>query len=307
MAGHESPLLYDEAEALVGEQVHDLFPPETADRFYGVVQKALETGDLQKIEYRLDVRAGERWFEARVVPLETRISGKRVAIWVARDITERREREQELKRQNRRLDDFASFVSHDLRNPLSVARGRLELAREECDSEHLDAVARAHERMEKLINDLLKLSRSGRPVNDVEPVRLDDVAEECWRNVETEGARLVTDTEKEVRADRSQLQHMMENLMRNSVEHCDDEVTVTVDRIDDEETDGFYVADDGPGIPEGVRDDIFESGYSTSEGGAGLGLSIVEEVAETHGWEVEVTESEEDGTRFEVTDVEFGE
>ncbi|TKX51742.1 PAS domain-containing sensor histidine kinase, partial [Halorubrum sp. SP3] len=56
---------------------------------------------------------------------------------IARDITERREREEELQRQNERLEKFARVVSHDLRNPLNVVEGRLELARSECDSDQL--------------------------------------------------------------------------------------------------------------------------------------------------------------------------
>ncbi|MFB6175951.1 MAG: GAF domain-containing protein, partial [Halobaculum sp.] len=59
-----------------------------------------------------------------------------------------RRRESELQRQNERLEEFASVVSHDLRNPLNVADGNVELAQEECDSEHLDTVARALDRMD---------------------------------------------------------------------------------------------------------------------------------------------------------------
>jgi len=66
-----------------------------------------------------------------------------------------------LSRQNERLEAFASIVSHDLRNPLNVAAGELELAREEYESEHLDAIARAHERMDTLISELLTVARHG--------------------------------------------------------------------------------------------------------------------------------------------------
>jgi signal transduction histidine kinase len=68
--------------------------------------------------------------------------------------------------------------------------------------------------------------------------------------------------------------------------------------------DGFYVEDDGPGIPVEDRERVFDAGYSTSEDGTGLGLRIVSEVADTHGWRVAVTESERGGARFEVTGVD---
>ena len=318
IAGEESPLLYIEADNLVGQCVHDIFDSDTAERFYGAIQKTLETDNLQKIEYALNVQSGERWFEARLVPMETRVSNKRMVIWVARDITERKQREHELERQNRRLDDFASVVSHDLRNPLMVAEDRLELLREVCDeehTEHIDAVERAHGRMEMLIDDLLTLSRNGRPVDDVEQVDIEEAAEECWQNVETGDADLVTDTNGKIRCDRNRLGQLLENLIRNAVEHgstdnpteSDDavghggNVTVTVGGTEE----GFYVADDGSGIPEDERADVFESGYTTSHEGTGFGLSIVESIAEAHGWRIDMKEGEDGGARFEVSDVGF--
>jgi len=81
----------------------------------------------------------------------------------------------------------------------------------------------------------------------------------------------------------------------------DDAVTITVGDL----SDGFYLEDDGPGIPESEHDTVFDAGYTTSEDGTGFGLSIVERVAEAHGWEIRVGESEAGGARFEVTGVEF--
>lgn len=90
------------------------------------------------------------------------------------DITERKRRERELELQNERLDWFASVVSHDLRTPLSIADGHLELARERASDdavrEHLRTVGEAHDRMSTLIDDLLTLARQGRIVDAPEPV-----------------------------------------------------------------------------------------------------------------------------------------
>ncbi|WP_343218024.1 PAS domain S-box protein [Haloplanus halophilus] len=263
------------------------------------------------------------------------------------DVSERKE----LEREKERLDEFTSIVSHDLRSPLNVAKGQAELARETGDFDHLDAVIRAHERMESLIDDLLTLARSGQHIDDVESVPVGDLAENCWLNTETNGATLDVRTERTVRADRSRLQQLLENLLRNAVEHgstsnqqnaddavehsstsnqqnagdavehsstsnqqnagdavehgstdTDDDVTVTVGALDG---DGFYVADDGPGIPEDEREDVFDAGHTTSTDGTGFGLSIVEQVVEAHGWTIEVTESAAGGARFEITGVDF--
>ena len=208
---------------------------------------------------------------------------------------DRVEREEALKRQNERLDEFASIVSHDLRNPLNVAKGRLALARDAADAhEHLDDVERAHDRMESLIEDLLTVAREGDPATDVQVVGLADAAEACWGHVRTPDATLAVETERTVRADPGRVRQLLENLFRNAIEHGGEAVTITVGDL----AGGFYVADDGPGLPEDGTDP-FEAGYSTNADGTGLGLFIVEQVADAHGWDVSVTEGSEGGARFE--------
>jgi len=210
-----------------------------------------------------------------------------------------RGRQQELERQNDRLEEFASIVSHDLRNPLNVAQGRLELARMDCDSEHLDTVAGAHDRIEALVDDLLTLARGSDSVDDPEDVDLAALVRDCWTTVDTADATYVLDTDRTVRGDRSRLRQLLENLIRNAVEHGGPGVTVTVGDLDD----GFYVEDDGPGVPAEKREQVFEEGFSTTAGGTGYGLAIVEQVVEAHGWAVRLTDSDNGGARFEVTGV----
>jgi PAS domain S-box-containing protein len=243
-------------------------------------------------------------------------AGEPATVSIVRDIADRKQRERELERQNERLDEFASVISHDLRNPLNVAELQLELAHEECDSEHLDAVERSHDRMQRLIDDLLTLAREGATSAEVTAADLVDVAERAWQNVQTDEATLVTETEQTIQADRGRLGQLLENLFRNAIEHALDEpsvadapedavehggtaVTVTVGGLDD----GFYVEDDGSGIDPADRDQVFESGYSTSQDGTGFGLSIVEEIVDAHDWTVSITEGADGGARFEIDDV----
>ncbi|MFB6295331.1 MAG: PAS domain S-box protein [Halobacteriales archaeon] len=218
--------------------------------------------------------------------------------WVSYEL-ERRRANRRLQEQNEQLEQFVSIVSHDLRNPLSVAGGRLDLAMEDCASEHLDHVARAHDRMEELIDDLLTLARGGEQVGEIEPVDLGALVENCWLNVDTSGATIVSDLDLTIQADRSRLQQLLENLFRNAIEHGGEGVTVTVGDLDG----GFYLEDDGPGIPEDERGEVFDPGHSTSEDGTGFGLSIVEGVVDAHGWEIRLTEGVEGGARFEITGV----
>jgi signal transduction histidine kinase/DNA-binding NarL/FixJ family response regulator len=213
---------------------------------------------------------------------------------------ELRKTAQALQSQNEQLDQFVSVVSHDLRNPLRVAEGNLELAREEYHSKHLDTVADAHDRMDSLIEDLLALAHSGGQVESVETVNLASLVQKCWGHVATGEATFVTDIDQQLRADRSRLQQLLENLIRNAVEHVGTDVTITIGEVDG----GFYIEDNGPGIPDEERDAVFEMGYSTTEGGTGFGLSIVKQVAETHGWDVRVTDGSDGGARFEITGVQ---
>ena len=201
------------------------------------------------------------------------------------------------------MEAFASIVSHDLRNPLSVADGRLDLAASECDSEHFEHIEQAHDRMRVLIDDLLTLARTGEAVAGFEPVDLAAIATGCWETVETEQATLVVESERTIQGDESRLKQLFENLFRNSVEHGGEEVTVTVGEVDD----GFYIEDDGSGIPEAVREEIFEAGYSMNPDGTGFGLNIVGRIVAAHGWEISVTESSDGGARFEITGVDMGE
>jgi len=216
------------------------------------------------------------------------------------DITERKERERRIKRQNERLDKFTSVVSHDLRNPLNIAASRLELAAAECDSPHLDDVAAAHRRMEQLIEDLLAFARAGSEAIDRGTVELGPLLRECWDGLGSDDGRLAVETDLAVRADRDRLRQLVENLLANAIEHAGPDASVVVGGTDG----GFYVEDDGPGIPEDDRAEVFDAGYSTAGSGTGFGLSIVSEVAEAHGWEVAVTDGDGGGARFEITGVE---
>jgi PAS domain S-box-containing protein len=239
-------------------------------------------------------------YELRSAPIRGEAGNIIGGFFITQDVTDQRRWERDLQRQNEQLERFASIVSHDLRNPLNVAQGRLELAQEECDSEHLDDVEDALERSQTLIDDLLTLAREGNRVDDIEAVDIGTLMQNCWHNVETGKATISADIERTIRADQSRLQQLLENLYRNAIEHGGDGVTVTVGTL----SDGFYIEDDGPGIPADEREDVFDAGYSTTEGGTGFGLSIVQEIADAHGWKIRVTDGSDGGARFEITGVE---
>ena len=295
-----------EREEIVGEHVSMFLSDDEIADATDVID-ALRTSDVQRgvFECQIETAYGtERWCEINIAILEDAGGCIDGTVGIVRDVTERKERERELERQTERLEDFASVVAHDLRNPLTVAIGHTEVLQEEYDDEFVDTIADAHERMERLIDDLLALAREGRLVDETEPVAVERVAEDAWATVATADADLVVDADTTVEADADRLRTLFENLFRNAVEHGGDDVTVTVGPVDGEDDSGFYVADDGPGIPADDRETVFERGYSTDDGGTGFGLAIVNEIAEAHGWSVRVTESTDGGARFEVTGID---
>jgi PAS domain S-box-containing protein len=224
----------------------------------------------------------------------------------ARDVTERRRREFELERTNERLDRFASVVSHDLRNPLQVAAGRLQIGIETGDEESLEIVQRQHDRMEEMIEDLLAMARDGKEVEETAPVDVGDAAREAWRSVETSGASLTVARNTTILADDSRLSNLFENLFRNAVEHAvpDDGDPADLDVRVESIPDGFAVEDNGVGIPPEKRAEVVDSGYTTVSGNTGYGLAIVHDIAAAHGWELELGESSSGGARFEICGVD---
>ena len=212
-----------------------------------------------------------------------------------------RDREEALERERDRLDDFAGVISHDLQNPLHIAEGNLSLARTNCDCDHLEPIDTALTRMNDIIEDTLTLAQEGETVDTFEPVALPRLIESCVAVTEATPATVKVDAECRLLADPDRLAHVIENLCQNAVDHGRSDVTIRIGTIDS----GFYVADDGPGIPADEREAVFESGYTTAKEGTGLGLRIVKQIVEAHGWEIEITDSESGGARFEITGVSF--
>jgi PAS domain S-box-containing protein len=284
---------------LVGLAVPELVPAVDADRFEEYFS-SFEDGETRVAETT-------HAYDGREVPVETittqwTIDGPPYQFGTIKDISRRKAQQQEIRRQNERLENFARIVSHDLRNPLNVARGYIDILQQDgADRDELQLVDSSLDRMETLISELLTLARSNQGVGELEPITLRDVAQRAWGSVPTEDATVRGPSASvRVLADASRLQQLFENLFRNAVEHAGPTVTVTVG----ETADGFYVADDGPGVPHERRERVFETGYTTNEDGTGFGLSIVQQVVSGHGWEIRVTEGVDGGARFEVSGVE---
>jgi PAS domain S-box-containing protein len=315
-----------EPEELVGSSTMQIIPERLRQPHVDAVQRYLDTGE-RHIDWTYVELPGQH-VDGHEVPLaisfgEFQHAGDHCFVGTFRDISKRKAVEQELERQNERLDQFASMLAHELRNPLQTAQiyldfvandrkndddendDRDEASREDGDEtsrgeSDVEQVGTALQRIDEIIEVLLVLARGRGEVTDREPIAFADVAKQAWANVASESARLEVEVDRLLNVNPTHLQHLLENLFRNSVEHGEESVTVRVGDLEG----GFYVEDDGPGISEDQREAVVEAGYTTDSEGIGLGLTFVTQLVDTYDWEYAITESDAGGVRLEFTGVE---
>ena len=291
--GSPEDIVGTDCATLAEEAADQLVKPQAfVDRIEEVI------GEREPVENERIRHADERVLSRSYQPVALPDGGGN--LWLYRDATDIVDREEELQRQNERLDEFVSVIAHDLQNPLSIADGHLQLATDDETNPHLETAQEAIRRSQRLTTELLELARQGDDIGEVCPIDVAGVAEACWRATGAGDGTLSVDIERKVLADPTRFRQVLQNLFENAVEHGGDDVTVTVGSFED----GFYVADDGEGLSDEGSTRLFEIGYSGTSDGTGFGLSIVDRIVDAHGWEISVTESTDGGVRFEIMGVQ---
>lgn len=287
-----------------GDPAGDVLPPELADQYRS------ESRWGREAEVRVDVAGDDAWYVVRSYRLDhPHHSGRIVTVT---DITAQKRQQEQLERQNESLERVAGVVSHDLRNPLGVGKGYLSLLADELEGLDLSAAEResirthvgkietAHERMDDLVEDVLVLARTGQSAAATDRIDLGTLARDAWTHVDTGDAELEIVDSTTLSGNRRRLLRVFENLYRNAISHGEGTTTVRVGVLED----GFFVEDDGVGIPVDSRRTVFERGVTSDDDGTGLGLSIIRAIVEAQGWEISVAEGEAGGARFEITGVD---
>jgi signal transduction histidine kinase len=229
------------------------------------------------------------------------------------------QRNEELERSNRELEQFASIVSHDLKSPLQVVRGFVELLGRSAESNpdqasevqtYVAAALRGAARMDRLIDDLLAYSRAGQRPAQLVPVDLDVIASE----VLADSAALISETEAVVSVgplptvpgDSTQLRQLMQNLVTNAIKFrrvgVTPEVSVTATSADDHWI--IDVADNGIGIDAEHREEIFAMFSRLHHGdrpGSGIGLAICARVVANHGGSIWAEDVAREGSLMRFT------
>jgi len=285
--------------AILSSGAHD-------DEFYRDLWTTILDGETWRGEIVNERKNGEPLvIDQTISPLTDEDGTITHFVAINRDVTELKERRRQLERQNERLERFGHTVAHDLRNPLGVLDGYLDMARSEgIPSDVCEEMQTSIDRMTELIEELLALAEQGKTVLDPEPVSIEAVTEAAWKHVDTREMTLDIDVDGDatLSMDESRVVQLFENLVRNARDHAGEDAHIRVGPLED----GFYVEDDGPGIPEANHDTVLESGFTTSEDGTGFGLAIVNQIADAHGWRVEIADGARGGARFEFHDVSEG-
>lgn len=197
-----------------------------------------------------------------------------------------------------RTQAVIELVGHEIRNPLATAMASLQVARDTGEASAFARVERALEQIERTVSTLTTLFIQD-TIGETVAKRFDETALRAWEQTATPVANLELGAIGPIEADHDLLERLLVNVFRNAIQYSDGNVTVSVGPTGD----GFYIQDDGPGIPAEERHAVFEWGFSTRDGGFGIGLALVREIAELHGWSVDLVEAPTGGARFEFTGV----
>jgi signal transduction histidine kinase len=303
-------------EYFIGKRIMDVLP-SLADQTQFAIDRALESGHVHAFQYELFQDEKNRAFEARITPL-----GSDTVLAMVRDISLQKwieeEREKliaELESKNAELERFTYTVSHDLKSPLITIRGFLGFLREDSQSGNmvrLDAdikrITDATEKMQRLLNDLLELSRVGRLVNEPREIKFNELIMEALELLQgriSQGNVAVSVEENlpVVIGDHQRLLEVVQNLIDNAAKFMGNQPSPRIEIGQHGTRDGmpiFYVRDNGIGISPEFHENIFGlfNKLDARSEGTGIGLALVKRIIEFHRGTIWVESEPGKGTTF---------
>lgn len=288
-------------EALVGARLLEVLPGnELASELFKRYLRVVETGQPHDIEVSYEADGITGWFRNMAVKLDDG-----VAIYFA-DITQRKQTLQALREADRRKDEFLAMLAHELRNPLAPIRNAVQVLRQLGPLESklewaLDIIDRQVTHLSRIIDDLLDVSRitRGKITLHKEPVALAAIIERAVETarplIEARHHKLVVELAPQpvwLQADPVRLAQAISNLLHNAAKYTDDGGTIWLDASAGAGEVVISVRDTGIGIAPDLLPSIFdlfaqaERSLDRSQGGLGIGLTLVRKLIELHGGQV---------------------
>ena len=303
-------------EEFIGKTIAQVMPA-LAEQTAFAISRTLESDHVSAFEYQI-VQAGEtRTFEARIAA-----AGKDTVLAMVRDVSirtwvesEREKLIEELEAKNAELERFTYTVSHDLKSPLITIKGFLGFIEADARSgniQRLEADIRrigdAAEKMQRLLNDLLELSRIGRLTNRPEEIRFNELVAEVLELVHGRLSQRsisvhVEENLPSVFGDRQRIYEVLQNLIDNAAKFMGEQPSPRIEIGRQGEMGGkpvFFVRDNGMGISPEYMDRIFGlfDKLDPQSEGTGIGLALVKRIVEFHGGRVWVESELGKGATF---------
>ena len=292
------------------EDAIDFYHPEDRDKVTEAVERCREEAEPYDEEIRLVTPEDDmKWVRTLGEPVSE--DGEVIKLRGAiQDITERKEREREIKEQKDQIDFFNSLLRHDMLNSMTVIGGSSDLLLEELPED--DEMYEHAERISKHSTEIVELTERVRSVlrrlteegeTEMSPAELDDVVNERVESLKETYPEVTCTAEAsdEVRVAADPfLNHVLDNVLINAVEHNDkDEPRIDVTVEDGDETATVRIADNGPGVPDEEKGKVFKQGTTgRTSGSVGFGLYYVEQMVSEYGGDIYVEDNEPEGAVF---------
>ncbi|MGF7118572.1 PAS domain-containing sensor histidine kinase [Methanobacterium oryzae] len=315
-------------EFYIGKTIDEIELPEKYTSYFKKnYLKLFKTGVEIHDEYEFPAISGLRFFKTSVVPEYNAKGEVETALVLTRDITERKELEDnlnemvgELERSNRELQQFAYIISHDLQEPLRTVTSFTQLLEmrykgklDKDADEFIGYIVDGSIRMKQMIQDLLEFSRVTTKGGEFKPTNIEKLLKQTLSSIKTvideNNAEITYDSLPIVIADDKQIQRVFQNLILNAIKFKkpNEPPKIHVSSTKDEENNEyvFSISDNGIGIEKQYFDRIFaifQRLHTREEyAGTGIGLSVVKRTIERHGGRIWVESEVGKGSTFYFT------
>lgn len=298
-----------QAERILGIKGVEAIGKELKDVVSGLPEEILKKqGVFERGEMPHTAPSGKRLYIGfSLSPLLDRERKAIGRLFVFTDLTELKALESQaaLRQRLSSLGEMAAGIAHELRNPMGVISGYAKILSKKVDEglkQTVDAVLKEVSAMDVIINDFLSFANPKEP--NCSEVALGGLVEDSARSIVGERADVKVSVDIEAGlalwADAVLMRQAVNNLIQNSLDAMADGGELSVKALRRGEHVEITVSDTGHGIPESMREKIFQPFFTTKEGGTGLGLAIVHRIVSTHGGSIDVESPSGGGTAFRI-------